>query len=276
MLICSPVILIPCVCIYLFDSKSECQLHSQSYCCSEFLQFKFCLNVSEYCFHNAATWMFSSCILHHSDHSLHSFSKQKGPFPNLAEALSSARNLLMCFTSPFLLLPSPYQWTCIVRVMNCSGGGQKCNGHQAERREPKQNVSAVVHVLPATWFAASWKAISDNLAAFSLRCDSCFEVVISEITVLFLYNWGVFLVKTQQPCLGTDMVVLRLTRCKVVVLRERCVGTNKGRGSIIWDFDQIGEPLNTCDTPASWLRSYAGSIIFLQEQARSFVKDFQL
>lgn len=60
---------------------------------------------------------------------------------NLKEALSSARNSLMCITSPFLLQPSPYQWTCIVRgiarVMNCSGGGQKCNGNHTARGETK-------------------------------------------------------------------------------------------------------------------------------------------
>lgn len=52
------------------------------------------------------------------------------------------------------------------------------------------NVSAVVSVLPVICTVVSWKAISDNLAAFSLRWESCFEVVISEITVLFpgFYN----------------------------------------------------------------------------------------
>ena len=47
--------------------------------------------------------------------------------------------------------------------------------------------AAVVCVVPVMCDVASWKAISDNLAAFSCRSDSCFEVVISEITVLFLF-----------------------------------------------------------------------------------------
>lgn len=77
-----------------------------------------------------------------------------------------------------------------MRVMNCTGGGQKCNGHHTERREAKQTCLLLCVFLPVMWSVASWRAISDNLAAFSLRCDSCFEVMISEITVLFLGSYN--------------------------------------------------------------------------------------
>lgn len=72
--------------------------------------------------------------------------------------------------------------------MNCPGGGQKCNGHHTDRGEGKRACLPLC-VLPVMWSIVSWRAIRDNLAPFSLRSDYCFEVVISEIIVVF---WGFY------------------------------------------------------------------------------------
>lgn len=116
-----PHLLFSCLYVHLSCVLSPCVRTTKSFHNLDYVWM--CLSPN---FVNVATWMVCSCISHHFDCS--------APFQNrrgssiLTEAFSSSRNSLMCFASPFLLEPFPYQCACIlrgiVRVIDCSGGGQ--------------------------------------------------------------------------------------------------------------------------------------------------------